>query len=106
VTAPDLSNLAAVVEAVLSAEPPKPQDVAVSALALTYAREIDAGGDLTKLGPSLLGALEALHLSPRARAAAQKGMKQSAKPGASPLDELRNRRARKHGAAAGDATTP
>lgn len=58
------------------------------------------------LGPKLLAALDALLLSPRARAAAQKGMKQSGKPGASRLDELRERRARKHGAPAGDAAAP
>ena len=58
------------------------------------------------LGPKLLAALDALLLSPRARAAAQKGMKQSGKPGASRLDELRERRARKHGSPTGDAATP
>lgn len=44
------------------------------------------------LGPKLLAALEALILSPRARAAAKKAVL-DAKPAASPLDELAARRA-------------
>lgn len=97
-------SLAETVQSVLDAEPPAEKDSATAALALTYARGIDDGGDLTKLGPSLLGALEALLLSPRARAAAQKGLKNSAQPASSKLDELRERRTRKHTAEIGHAT--
>jgi hypothetical protein len=98
----DYVTLEAILTASLEVETPKPQDAAVAALALTYARRIDEGEDLTKLGPSLLGALEALQMSPRARAAAQKGMT-NGRPTDSRLDELRKRRARKHAAEAGDA---
>jgi hypothetical protein len=101
------SSLADVVRAALQVEPPRPEDAATAALAETYARQIDEDGDLTKLGPALLAALEALHLSPRARAAAQKGLKSGAgKPAAGKLDELRRRRERKNPAAADHATTP
>jgi hypothetical protein len=65
------------------------RDEAAGELALTYAAEIDAGGDLEKLGPQLLAVLEALHLTPRARG---KGVdSEPAEP--SPLDALRARRA-------------
>ncbi|GLI00316.1 hypothetical protein Pa4123_55920 [Phytohabitans aurantiacus] len=77
------------------------KDQAAAELALTYARAIDAGGDLTRLGPQLLTALEALMLTPRARAAALKvvggdSSTPAAAPAApapgNPLDELRQRR--------------
>lgn len=76
-----------------------PRDVAVIELAITYARAIDnAEADLTKAGPLLLQALEALLMTPRSRAAVtrkgggQDGNKRNA------LDELRERRsARQHG---------
>lgn len=70
-----------------------PRDQAAVELALTYAEEIDGDGDLTKLGPPLLACLEALQLSPRARAAVKKAV-----TGDSPtsrLDQLANRRERK-----------
>jgi hypothetical protein len=57
------------------------------------------------LGPKLLAALEALQLTPRARAAAMKGGA-AGEPAKSPLDELRARRARRHSAEAVDATAP
>lgn len=95
-TTPETPTLADVVTAVLGDEPPQAKDAAVAALALTYARQIDAGeGDLAKLGPPLLAALEALHLSPRARATASRGIKPDAKPVANPLDQLAARRAGK-----------
>jgi hypothetical protein len=76
------------------------RDQAVAELALTYARAIDAGvEDLSKVGPALLAALEALQLSPRAR----KAVKIDDKPGANPLDELANARARKSRAETVDA---
>lgn len=59
------------------------QDSAVSALALTYAQEIDGGAPLEKLGPPLLAALEALRMSPRSRAAAMKGAEKDDNPVAS-----------------------
>lgn len=79
-----------------------PEDVAVLQLALVYAAHIDreprcseCGGaawqDLTRLGPALLSALEALQLSPRAR----KQVKISDQPTTNPLDQLSARRAGK-----------
>lgn len=86
-------------------------DGAAVALAKQYAAEIDDGGcgecgsrfeRMEKLGPKLLAALEALSMTPRSRAALVKG---GPDVGASPLDELRQRRAaRLDGAAAVDAT--
>lgn len=77
------------------------RDRAVRELALHYARAIDAYGDLTKLGPPLLAALEALQLSPRARKAVTPvaGQLRSTNP----LDELANARARKGRAPAVDS---
>lgn len=66
-------------------------DAGVIELALTYAREIDAGGELQKLGPALLSVLESLLMTPKARAALVKGVK-DVEPPKSPLDELRARR--------------
>lgn len=77
-------------EAALDAEPVAARDRAAAALALTYAADIDAGGDLAKLGPALLSALEALCMSPRARKAAAKAVT-SDQP-ANPLDQLAARR--------------
>ena len=54
------------------------------------------------LGPKLLATLEALLLSPRARAAAKKAVTPDDKP-ATPLDELRQLRARKSRTAAVDS---
>lgn len=64
-------------------------DQAAARLAETYAEQIDNGGDLSKLGPGLLAALESLGMTPRARRNAMKG----ASGVRSPLDELRQRRA-------------
>lgn len=79
------------------------RDQAVRDLALTYARALDNGGDLTKIGPALLAALEALQLSPRARKAVTPIAGQ---PKSNPLDELAAVRARKGRAAAVDAPAP
>lgn len=92
------------VEAAINAGPVSNRDRATAALALTYATEIDAGADLAKLGPALLSALEALQMSPRARASVKKVVTDD-KP-ASRLDELRDRRARKGRAPDLDATAP
>lgn len=81
------------------------QDQPLADLALTYADSLDDtkgecetcgrhGGDLSKLGPALLVALEALHMSPRARAAVKKAVTDD-KPAANPLDQLSERRSRR-----------
>lgn len=70
------------------------RDHGTVALAITYAAEIERGGDLSKLGPALLAALEALQLSPRAR----KEVKLDEKPGLAQLDDLAGIRARKSSA--------
>jgi hypothetical protein len=79
------------------------RDRAIRDLALTYARAIDNGGDLTKLGPALLASLEALQLSPRARKAVSPIAGQ---PRTNPLDELAAARARKGPAAPVDTGAP
>lgn len=79
------------------------RDQAVRDLALTYARALDNGGDLTKIGPALLAALEALQLSPRARKAVTPIAGQ---PKSNPIDQLAERRAGKSRAAAVDAPAP
>lgn len=69
-----------------------PSDQGTAELALCYARAVDAEGGLDKLGPQLLAVLESLGMSPRARASITKGATNGS-PSASPLDELRARRA-------------
>lgn len=64
-------------------------DSAAVELALKYAVELDSGGDLVKVGPLLLAALESLQLTPRSRSA--KGG-DDASGISNPLDELRARR--------------
>jgi len=86
--------LAAAVKDALAARRVGAQDRAAAELALTYAAAIDAGGDLAKIGPALLSALEALQMSPRARAAGRKAGT-GERPAANPLDQLAARRARK-----------
>lgn len=82
----------------------EPRDQAAVDLALTYAAEIDSGeGDLTKLGPALLAALEALGLTPRARKAVKSDGQQ---PGANPLDQLAERRAGRGRPQAVDTVAP
>lgn len=77
-------------------------DAAAVRLARTYAEQLDdATGDLAKIGPRLLDCLEALNLTPRARAKIMKGDANDGQP-ANPLDELRDRRKRR--AATIDAT--
>lgn len=80
-------------------------DKAAVELALTYAREIDLGGDLSKLGPALLACLTSLLLTPHARAQAMKGVQGASDKPASRIDEVRERRARKSRAADLDAAT-
>ena len=57
------------------------------------------------LGPKLLAALEALVLSPRARAAAKKAVS-DARPAGSPLDQIAERRARRRSTPDLDTSTP
>jgi hypothetical protein len=78
------------------------RDQAAVELALTYASEIELGGDLSKLGPALLAALEALGLTPRAR----KAVKSDGQPSANPLDQLAAARSRRGRPQAVDATAP
>jgi hypothetical protein len=81
----------------------EPRDAAVVALARFYAATIDSVGDavmvetLRDLGPKLLAALEALNMSPRARAAVKGAVTGGAV--ANPLDELQRRRADRAGSA-------
>ena len=107
-THPQLGPVAAEVARALAAHPPGPRDQGAVALALTYAKELDMGGDLAKLGPALLACLDALQMTPRARAVAQRGGtgKPDEHPATTRMDELRARRAGKNGAAAMDAPAP
>lgn len=67
-------------------------DRAAVRLAYKYAREIDAGEPLSRLGPAYLSVLESLGLTPRARAALTgRGDDKNGK-GHNPLDELRQKR--------------
>lgn len=91
------------VEAALVAQPVEARDAAAAELALTYARAIDDGADLSKVGPALLAALEALGLTPRARKAVKTDGQQ---PGANPLDQLAAARARRGRPQAVDASAP
>lgn len=91
-----------------------PRDAAAFELALVYARRLDGsvrcgdcGGkmdDLTKLGPALLAVLEALQLSPRARAAAKKAVTDVS--GAGALDQLAARRSGRSRAPGVDTSAP
>jgi hypothetical protein len=82
-----MSDLAESVSVAMASVVIELQDSAVADLALKYAEQIDMGGDLSKLGPPLLAALEALRMSPRARAAAMKGDK----PRGNPIQSLRDK---------------
>jgi len=74
----------------------QPQDEAAMALALMYARRIDAvPGDLSDLGPKLLAVLASLGMTPAGRGV--KGGKQDATPVSNALDELEQRRAKRAG---------
>jgi hypothetical protein len=82
------------------------RDAGMVALGRRLAAAIDADGDIAKLAPQLLNVLDALLMSPRARASVtRKGEKIDGRP--DPLDELRDRRrARFNGAAALDQAAP
>lgn len=92
-----VGELAASVRLALADVTLRPCDTAAADLALHYAEEIDTGtAELVKLGPALLACLESLGMTPRARKATKEA---AGEPPASPLDQLRERRARR---AAGD----
>lgn len=73
-----------------------PEDTAAATLAEHYARTIDAASEeleadtLKELGPKLLGCLEALGATPRARALLRKGVPGNGGP--TKLQEIRNAR--------------
>jgi hypothetical protein len=74
----------------------QPKDSGTAALAKTYAKAIDAGEPLEKLGPLLLACLESLLMTPRARAAlVKRGSDGDDGKPASPVDEIRERRERR-----------
>lgn len=85
----------------LKCAPTAPQDGGATALALRYARALDAdpyGDALGDVGPKLLAVLSALGMTPAGRGV--KGGGQGANVVAGKLDELRARRNRRVG---GDA---
>lgn len=84
----------------------KPVDAGGAALALVVAKEIDLGGDPAKLAPVLLRVLDALQMTPKSRAVAQKGGPGDPAAARSDLDELRERRARKRYAPPMDSPAP
>ena len=84
-------QLETAVRAALDAHHAQPADAGTVELALTYARGVDLGDDLAKLGPPLLATLSALGLTPAARGDGKGGT--AGEPAANPLDELRARRA-------------
>ena len=70
----------------------------------TISQALAAHSVASDLGPKLLAVLDALQMTPRARAVPVKGGG-DARPGGNPLDDLAERRARQGGATAVDATT-
>lgn len=85
----------AVQRAIKAHQTATPADAGVAALALAYASVIDDDGqDIQKIGPLLLVALEALLMSPRARAAVMRGAPSAVIVDA-PIDEIRRRRAQR-----------
>ncbi len=70
-------------------------------------RRVEAQAVLGELGPKLLAVLESLGASPRARAAlrARGGGQGDGSSARSKLDELRERRVRKHGSSSVDASS-
>jgi hypothetical protein len=88
-------SVVAKVRSAVAAAASDPRDAAAVALALTYAKLIDdEPAEAARVGPALLACLEALGLTPKARHAVKVVSDGAGKP-ASPLDELRSRRARK-----------
>jgi hypothetical protein len=103
---PERGPLATVLAASLGEARLKDVDLAAAALALALASEIDLGGDPVKAGPVLLRVLDALQMTPKSRAVAQRGGPGEPAAARSPFDELRERRARKRDSEAMDPTAP
>jgi len=95
VASPRRKLTAAVVDALAAVEV-APRDEAAAQLAIELAKRLDAGGDAERLAPPLLATLEALQLTPRARARLAKGAANE-RPPQSPLDEIRQRRLQRGG---------
>lgn len=70
-----------------------PRDDAAVRLATEYATQLDGGADAVKMGPAYLACLEALGMTPRARAAIAGRGDPASGSGTSPLDQLRAKRA-------------
>lgn len=70
-----------------------PRDHAAVRLAVDYAEKLDDGADAIKMGPAYLACLEALGMTPRARAAITGRGDPASGPGTRPLDQLRAKRA-------------
>lgn len=71
-------------------------DAATVQLARSYAEAIDdSTEELSKLGPRLLACLEALLLTPQARAKILSGQDDDDEEPTNPIDELRDRRKRR-----------
>jgi hypothetical protein len=69
------------------------KDAGTIALAYLYAGQLDADPDnAAVIGPKYLVALESLLLTPRARAAAMRGVNDDQRTKLSPVDELRAKR--------------
>jgi hypothetical protein len=80
----------------LAAAGRRAEDSAAERLALRYAELLDTDPEaLPKVGPALLSVLDALLLTPRARARGRGQVSDGRQPPASPLDELRARRERR-----------
>jgi hypothetical protein len=79
----------------LAASGRRAEDGAAERLALRYAELLDTDPEaLPRVGPALLSVLDALLLTPRARARGRGQVSDDRQP-ASPLDELRARRERR-----------
>lgn len=94
------------VRAALGAKPPAPSDVATAELALTLAVTLDEKGTDYRTAGALLAALEALQMSPRARAMAHRGEVKDVPATANPIDQLAARRAGLGRPTAVDAAAP
>lgn len=103
-----LGPIGLAVAAAVEAAPLAERDGALVALADAYASDLDLGGDLAKLGPGFLRVLDALQMTPKSRAVAQRGGASGEQPQQQrdELRELRDRRARKRDAPAVDSPAP
>jgi hypothetical protein len=88
------SSYATALRQALAAVDTSPADGAAVRLATGYAKALDDDPDqLDQLGPKLLATLTALAMTPAGRAAILGKGAPTREPAASPLDELRARRA-------------